>query len=180
MFLVRRRQPLSDIAERRRRDPRAHPERQARQLGMRKAGSVCRRAQRPRTYIFGVGDDANLPLLKRAGPAGRLTGARALDRTCRVQAEFVSLQDRTQPDRRIESGRGPGIGSGHRLPATEFHFRRLACFLDWTLPGAEGKRNSSRSMECATPRRSRCRRRPACRAKPSTMPSFRGSGQGRG
>ena len=31
---------------------------------MRRAGSICRRAQRPRTYIFGVGDDANLPLLR--------------------------------------------------------------------------------------------------------------------
>ncbi len=35
--------PYLDIAERRRRDSRADPERQTRQLGMRKAGSVCRR-----------------------------------------------------------------------------------------------------------------------------------------
>ena len=95
--------------------------------------------QRPRTYIFAVGDDANLPLLKRAGAAGRFAGARALDRTRRVQAEFVSLQDRPQPDRRIESGRGPGIGSGHGLPAAEFHLRRFDRFLGGTLPGARRK-----------------------------------------
>ena len=58
-------------------------------------------ANRPRTYIFGVGDDANLAAASSAGARGRSARKRAVDRAGRVQAEFVSVEDRSQPDRPV-------------------------------------------------------------------------------
>ena len=132
-------QSLSDIAERRRRDPRAHSEWQARQLGTRRAGSSLPETQRPRTYIFAVGDDANLPLLQRAGAAGRLAGARALHRTAEFKLNSFLSKIGRSPIGAIEFGRGPGIGSGHGLPAAGFHLRGLAGFLGGPVPGSRRK-----------------------------------------
>ena len=132
--------------------------------------------QRPRTYIFAVGDDANLPLLQRAGPSGWFAGTCALDRTRRIQAEFVPLQDRPQPHRPIESGGGPGVGGGHGLSAAGFYLLRFARVLGGALSGRERKCHVYGSRCARRCSRWRCRPRPTCRAKLSTIRSFRGCG----
>ena len=58
-------------------------------------------AERPHTFVFGVGDDANVPLLRMLASQRRIFRLGAVHRTDRIQAECVSRQDRSRSRSRI-------------------------------------------------------------------------------
>ncbi len=117
----RRGQPLSCDSERRRRNSRAHPQRQT-------GGMVRDRVEAapgnpaPAHLHFRRRRRCQPAAVSYARPPGRLARTRAIDRADGVQAELVSLEDRSQPHRTARAcGRaGSAVDTVYPLQAATF------------------------------------------------------------
>jgi Ca-activated chloride channel family protein len=99
-------------------------------------------ANRPKTYIFGVGDDA---LTENAGTRGRSTGKRALNRAAGLQAHLVSLKDRPQPHRPVAAQRVAGYLGGFCVRVAGFRVLRFDGDVGRTLPESAARYGVQRS-----------------------------------
>ena len=157
------------------------------------------KARRPHTYIFAVGDDANLAAAENAGALERHSRMGPLDRADRLQAQGLRLEDRPAAGGEPGPDAGPAGEFRHGLSASGQRLRRVAGVLGGPvsqadaaghLRGGRGARSLSRCPSaapnirtCRAPGRgrasTRCLKRSSARAKtppPSTRSSaFRAS-----
>ena len=90
--------------------------------GTRRSGSRSPEARRPRTYVFAVGDDANLPLGRMLARNHGVFECGAVHGAGRFQAECVSVEDRTAPVDGLQLGITPAANFDLIYPLEESVF----------------------------------------------------------